>query len=64
MSESTSLNSLFSTIGTNAERPDAVDKVEGKAVFGADIYRPNMLHARLLGSPHAKLVILVFCDST
>ncbi len=48
----------LSTIGTNAFRPDAVDKVTGKAKFGADIYRPNMLFARILGSPHAHAEIL------
>jgi CO/xanthine dehydrogenase Mo-binding subunit len=53
MSEAKSLNHLFTTVGKNAARPDAIDKVQGKALFGADIYRPNMLHACLLGSPHA-----------
>ena len=49
---------LFKTIGTNTPRPDAIDKVTGKAVFGADVFRSNMLHAKMLGSPHAHARIL------
>ena len=29
--------------GTRAPRPDGVDKVTGRAKFGADTYLPNML---------------------
>ena len=47
----------FNVIGTNAPRWDGVDKVRGRANYGADIYRPNMLHARVLCSPHAHAVI-------
>ena len=40
-------------IGTRPIRPDGVDKVTGRAKFGADLYVPNMLHGRVLRSPHA-----------
>jgi len=40
-------------VGTRPVRPDGVDKVTGRAKFGADLYVPNMLHGRVLRSPHA-----------
>jgi len=40
-------------VGTRASRPDGVDKVTGRAKFGADTYLPNMLHGKVLRSPHA-----------
>ena len=40
-------------VGTRASRPDGVDKVSGRAIFGADTYLPNMLHGKVLRSPHA-----------
>ena len=40
-------------VGTRAARPDGVDKVTGRARFGADLFAPNMLHGRVLRSPHA-----------
>ena len=40
-------------VGTRAPRPDGVDKVTGRARFGADLFAPNMLHGRVLRSPHA-----------
>ena len=36
-----------------AARPDGVDKVTGRARFGADIHLPNMLIGKVLRSPHA-----------
>ncbi|MCB1741308.1 MAG: xanthine dehydrogenase family protein molybdopterin-binding subunit, partial [Gammaproteobacteria bacterium] len=41
------------TVGTRPLRPDGVDKVTGRARFGADLYLPNMLHGLVLRSPHA-----------
>ena len=35
-------------VGTRATRPDGVDKVTGRAKFGADTYLPNMLHGKVL----------------
>ena len=39
-------------IGTRPIRPDGVDKVTGKARFGADFSLPGMLHGKVLRSPH------------
>ena len=43
----------FKWVGTRAARPDGVDKVTGRARFGADLFAPNMLHGKVLRSPHA-----------
>ena len=43
----------FKVVGTRPVRPDGVDKVTGRARFGADAYAPGMLHGALLRSPHA-----------
>ena len=40
-------------VGTRPLRPDGVDKVTGRAKFGADIHVPNMLIGKVLRSPHA-----------
>ncbi len=40
-------------VGTRPVRPDGVDKVTGRAKFGADLSAPNMLIGRVLRSPHA-----------
>jgi len=39
-------------VGKRPVRPDGVDKVTGRARFGADIYAPNMLIGKVLRSPH------------
>ena len=43
----------FKIVGTRVLRPDGIDKVTGKALFGADTSAPGMLHGRILRSPHA-----------
>ena len=43
----------FKAIGTRPIRPDGVDKVTGRANFGADLNLPDMLHGKVLRSPHA-----------
>ncbi len=43
----------FRIVGTRPLRPDGVDKVTGRAKFGADLRLPNMLVGRVLRSPHA-----------
>lgn len=43
----------FKVVGTRPLRPDGVDKVTGRAQFGADMSAPGMLHAKVLRSPHA-----------
>ena len=40
-------------IGTRPVRPDGVEKVTGRANFGADLNLPGMLHGKILRSPHA-----------
>src|SRR2546422_4741853 len=40
-------------IGTRTIRPDGVDKVTGRARFGADFNLPSQLIGRVLRSPHA-----------
>ena len=40
-------------IGTRPVRPDGVDKVTGRASYGADHSLPGMLWGRVLRSPHA-----------
>jgi len=44
---------LLKIVGTRPLRPDGVDKVTGRAKFGADIHVPNMLIGKVLRSPHA-----------
>jgi CO/xanthine dehydrogenase Mo-binding subunit len=39
-------------VGTRPVRPDGVDKVTGKAAFGADLHLPGMLTGKILRSPH------------
>jgi CO/xanthine dehydrogenase Mo-binding subunit len=39
-------------VGTRPVRPDGVDKVTGRAQFGADLSLPGMLVGKVLRSPH------------
>ena len=43
----------FRVIGTRPVRHDGVDKVTGRAKYGADYAFPGMLHGKILRSPHA-----------
>ena len=43
----------YKVIGTRPIRHDGVDKVTGKARYGADIQLPGMLHGKVLRSSHA-----------
>jgi CO/xanthine dehydrogenase Mo-binding subunit len=47
----------YQVVGTRPVRPDGVDKVTGRAEYGADIRLPGMLYGRVLRSPHAHAVI-------
>jgi CO/xanthine dehydrogenase Mo-binding subunit len=47
-----------SYVGTRTIRPDGVDKVTGRARFGADFSLPGQLVGRVLRSPHAHARIL------
>ncbi len=44
-------------VGTNPVKHDGLDKVTGKARFGADFFLPGMLFGRTLRSPHAHAII-------
>jgi CO/xanthine dehydrogenase Mo-binding subunit len=43
----------FKVVGTRPVRPDGVDKVTGRASFGADFAMPGMLVGKIKRSPHA-----------
>jgi CO/xanthine dehydrogenase Mo-binding subunit len=43
----------FKVVGTRPARPDGIEKVTGRARFGADMWAPGMLVGRILRSPHA-----------
>src|SRR5438876_6276930 len=45
--------SALRVVGTRPIRPDGVDKVTGRANFGADMAMPGMLWGRIKRSPHA-----------
>ena len=45
--------SQYKVIGTRPIRHDGVDKVTGRAQYGADVYLTGMLHGNVLRSPHA-----------
>ncbi len=48
---------MTSLIGTSQPRPDALDKVTGKANYPADLVRPGMLHLQIVFAhrPHARI---------
>ena len=48
----------FKVVGTRPNRPDGVDKVTGRAKFGADATAPGMLHGAIVRSPHAHAKII------
>ncbi|MCB1368784.1 MAG: hypothetical protein KDK00_13525, partial [Rhodobacteraceae bacterium] len=43
----------FKVVGTRPLRPDGIDKVTGRAQYGADLSAPGMLVGKMLRSPHA-----------
>src|SRR5438874_11990728 len=45
--------SALRIVGTRPVRPDGVDKVTGRAQFGADMVMPGMLWGKVKRSPHA-----------
>jgi CO/xanthine dehydrogenase Mo-binding subunit len=48
----------YKVIGTRPLRHDGVDKVTGRALFGADVRLNGMLYGKVLRSPHAHARIL------
>ena len=47
----------FKVIGTRVRRPDGVDKVTGRARYGADASMPGQLFGLVLRSPHPHAII-------
>ncbi len=43
----------YKVVGTRPIRHDGVDKVTGRAIYGADFQITGLLHGRVLRSPHA-----------
>ena len=43
----------YKVVGTRPIRHDGMDKVTGRAQYGADIHMPGLLHGKILRSPHA-----------
>ena len=43
----------YAVVGQRPVRPDGVDKVTGRAQYGADVDLTGLLHGRILRSPHA-----------
>ncbi len=42
----------YNVVGKRPVRPDGVDKVTGRAQYGADVKLTGLLHAKVLRSPH------------
>ena len=53
-----SKDSKYNVIGTRPIRHDGMEKVTGRAVYGADVQLPNMSHGAVLRSPHAHAKII------
>ena len=53
MSDSSYTGQAFKVVGTRVKRPDGLDKVTGKARYGADMNAPGQLVGLMLRSPHA-----------
>ena len=51
--ESRYTNQKFKVIGSRVKRPDGIDKVTGRAKYGADAFAPGQLVGLVLRSPHA-----------
>ncbi|OSP54411.1 xanthine dehydrogenase family protein molybdopterin-binding subunit [Pseudoruegeria sp. SK021] len=48
----------FKVVGRRVARPDGIDKVTGRALYGADMSAPGMLMGAILRSPHAHAEIV------
>ena len=46
-------NPGYKWVGTRPIRPDGLEKVTGKARFGADLVLPGMLYGKVVRAPHA-----------
>jgi xanthine dehydrogenase molybdenum-binding subunit len=48
----------YKVIGTRPVRHDGIDKVTGRAIYGGDVRLPDLLHGKVLRSPHAHARII------
>ncbi|PKB81307.1 MAG: oxidoreductase [SAR202 cluster bacterium Io17-Chloro-G9] len=48
----------YTVVGKRPIRPDGVDKVTGRAQYGADVYPADLLHGKILRSPHAHATVV------
>ncbi len=48
----------YRVVGKRPVRPDGIDKVTGRAQYGADVYPAGLLHGKILRSPHAHAKIV------
>ncbi|MGH8011763.1 MAG: xanthine dehydrogenase family protein molybdopterin-binding subunit, partial [Candidatus Binataceae bacterium] len=63
MANSDANNVGFRVIGTRPVRHDGIEKVSGRAKYGADYALPGMLYGKVLRSPHAHARIKsINCD--
>mgnify|MGYP000331995186 CR=1 FL=1 len=53
MTRQDKITRAFKQVGTRPPRPDGIDKVTGRAMYGADMTAPGMLWGKVLRSPHA-----------
>ena len=53
ISEATATKQRYKVVGTRPIRHDGIDKVTGKAQYGADVQLSGLLYAKVLRSPHA-----------
>ena len=53
MATTTDRSPDYNVVGTRPIRHDGVDKVTGRAKFGADVHAVDLLHGMVLRSPHA-----------
>ena len=58
MISDTTAHREYKVVGTRPIRHDGVDKVTGRALFGADTNLPGMLYGKVLRSPHAHARII------
>jgi len=47
----------FKTVGTRPIRPDGLDKVTGRAKYGADLNVAGMVYGHIVRSPHAHAIV-------
>ncbi len=56
-------SSQYKILGSRPPRPDGVDKVTGRAVYGNDTLLPGMLYGHIVRSPHAHARIVAIDTS-